>query len=308
MYFGSVKFYKHLILAIALLVFFAPTIGCVALGMQNHQLKTEIKDLTGQLSANGLPVNTSADDSESLDLSLNDKSYAAGTDNGGVDAAAKYPELYVDRPKEYRTEDSKTVYLTFDDGPSKLTPQILDLLKENDVKATFFILYHDDSVSRELYNRMIAEGHTIGIHGTTHKYKQIYQSVDAFLDDFAAAAYLVQNTTGYKPEIFRFPGGSVNGYNKDVRQDIISEMSRRGYEYYDWNVSSGDAASEAISADHIAANVIEGVSGKKRAVVLMHDSAMKEETVKALPQIISSLREAGYRFEALSNHVEPTIF
>lgn len=199
----------------------------------------------------------------------------------------------------------KTAYLTFDDGPTPRTGEILDILQRHDIKATFFVI-----VGREEYTpymqRAVNEGHTVGVHSASHDYKKIYSSVDAYLQDFTQCYDYIFNETGYQPVIYRFPGGSVNNYNARTRREIAEEMSRRGFVYFDWNVESGDSGK--LSAEEIYRNVTEGCKGKQRAVIIMHDSAGKKTTVRALENIIDFLKKDGWVFKALDNEVKPMIF
>jgi len=155
--------------------------------------------------------------------------------------------------------------------------------------------------------RAVEEGHSIGVHSASHKYKEIYRSVDAYLSDFTECYDYIYNATGFSPTIFRFPGGSVNNYNSATCKDIAQEMARRGFIYFDWNVESNDSSSNQ-SADTIYSNVINGCKGKNRAVVIMHDSIGKKTTVQALERIIAKLKEDGWNFAALTNEVRPVIF
>ncbi|MBQ9844557.1 MAG: polysaccharide deacetylase [Oscillospiraceae bacterium] len=212
--------------------------------------------------------------------------------------------------KETNTDSSnaeKTVYLTFDDGPSARTEEILDILDEYDIKATFFIVYNDSDKAKEIISRTYESGHTIGVHSTSHSYKEIYKSVDSFLSDFETCFEYIKDITGDIPSIFRFPGGSVNSYNKAVRKDIAQELVRRGFTYFDWNVS-GEDATKSYSEESIYNNVVMGCKGRSHSVVLLHDSAAKKETVAALKRIIPDLLEEGYVFKALDENAQPTIF
>ena len=155
--------------------------------------------------------------------------------------------------------------------------------------------------------RAVNEGHTIGVHSASHRYKEIYRSVDDYLQDFTQCYDYINTHTGYSPTIFRFPGGSVNNYNRATRKDIAREMIRRGFVYFDWNVESNDSAS-GMSADAIYKNVMEGCKGKQRAVILMHDSFTKNTTVTALERIINDLKKDGWDFAVLNNEVKPVIF
>ncbi len=225
----------------------------------------------------------------------------------------KYKNLYVDNDFLYdetsEEGNNKKVYLTFDDGPStENTEKILKVLKKYDVKATFFVIYRNSEEEEDLYRRIIEEGHTIGIHSASHNYEKIYKSVDAYLKDFNKLSKHIEELTGVKPEIFRFPGGSINSYNGAVYEQIISEMTRRGYTYYDWDVSSGDASYGTASANWITNNVVNGVRKGKSNIVLMHDTNAKDTTVEALPKIIEKLKKKGYTFEKLTKDVKPVTF
>jgi peptidoglycan/xylan/chitin deacetylase (PgdA/CDA1 family) len=217
-----------------------------------------------------------------------------------------YPAMYGSKADNL-IEQENTVYLTFDDGPSNLTPKVLEILKKNDIKATFFVVGKPDSESRKIMKRIVDEGHAIGVHSYSHDYRRIYQSVDAYLDDFYKMYNLIYEATGVEPSIFRFPGGSVNSYNKDIYNEIVEEMNRRGFTYYDWNVSSSDTKTNA-SVKSIRNNVLNGIAQGKRSIVLMHDSSAKNNTVAALDVIIRELKSRGTNFDILTNEVKPIVF
>ncbi|QAT41967.1 polysaccharide deacetylase family protein [Aminipila luticellarii] len=298
MYFGSIRFYKHVILIVLTLVVACSVASCVLMGISNRHLKKILQENGLAVSAESPSFNS---DSENQSDELRSH-YPASFDYQKL-----YPNLAIDNDFIYKEDLPKSVYLTFDDGPSSLTPQILDILKEYNIKATFFIVYNDSMESQALYKRMISEGHTIGVHSTCHQYHTIYQSPDAFLDDFAQTALMLEQVTGVKPEILRFPGGSINSYNKAVYPQIIGEMLRRGYTYYDWNVSADDATS-TVTEKQIYSNVINGVKRYNKSIVLMHDLSNKSDTVSALPDIISELKSEGYTFYPLTKDVRPVAF
>ncbi len=205
------------------------------------------------------------------------------------------------------TEPQKTVYLTFDDGPSMRTEEILDLLQEYNIKATFFIVNNEAEKAKELVKRTFEEGHTVGVHSATHSYNDIYKSVDSFLDDFELCYNYIYDITGEYPSIYRFPGGSVNNYNNNICKDIVAEMNRRGFTYFDWNISSDDAT-KSYSADSIYQKVMNGCETRNNCVVLMHDSSGKKATVSALKRLIPDLLAKGYVFDKLDETVQPTVF
>jgi peptidoglycan/xylan/chitin deacetylase (PgdA/CDA1 family) len=218
-----------------------------------------------------------------------------------------YPSLYAERSERWFSRN-KTVFLTFDDGPTIHTARVLDILKENGVAATFFIV--GNSVARlgeegtALLRRMADEGHTIGVHCNVHEYKRIYASVEAFLDDFNAAFNLIHDATGLNADIFRFPGGSVNNYNDEIRTALVNEMTRRGFTYYDWNVSTNDT-DRNITAESAWRNAVSRAGKTDRVILLMHDT--KEAAVRALPRIIDTYRSKGYGFARLTNIDKPIV-
>lgn len=220
-----------------------------------------------------------------------------------------YEDLYVENDYSFKERGDKVCYLTFDDGPStENTEKILKVLDDYDIKATFFVINHRDEENDELYQKIVKKGHTIGIHSYSHNYEKIYQSVGEWLSDFSQMSDKIEQLTGVKPEIFRFPGGSVNTYNTKIYVPLAAEMLRRGYTYYDWNVSSGDASYVILPKEDIVQNVLNGVFDSGESIILMHDSNEKTTTVEALPEIIEALLERGYVFEKLDNDVKPITF
>lgn len=219
-----------------------------------------------------------------------------------------YPDLYVEGIKPIIVlEEKKIAYLTFDDGPSENTWKILDILKEHNVKATFFVLGGTaNEEEKECLKVMAQDGHTIGIHTYSHNYKMIYSSVEGFLDDFNQAFEMIYETTGVKPSIFRFPWGSVNSYNKNIRSELIAEMERRGFTYYDWNVDSRDSVGTP-SEYRIKKNISKGLEKYNNPIILLHDASVNKQTVKILPAVIEMLKDAGFEFDTLE-HREPYHF
>ena len=219
-----------------------------------------------------------------------------------------YPEMKADNTGAFEEGNAKAVYLTFDDGPSSNTEEILDALAEHDQKATFFVVGKNIEGREETLQRIVDEGHTLGIHGYSHDYDEIYSSVDAFLEDFHEAYQVVYDACGVYPTVFRFPGGSINAYNRDVYQPIIAEMIRRGFVYYDWDVSGGDATGDDLSAEEICENVVQGVSETEHPVVLLHDAADKDATAEAVSEIVEQLLDIGYYCDKLTPNIQPVTF
>lgn len=198
----------------------------------------------------------------------------------------------------------KTMYLTFDDGPSEEnTSAVLDILKENNIKATFFVVGENVRKHPEVAKRIVEEGHTIGIHCNSHEYGKIYASVDSYLEDFQEALDAVYEVTGAEVQLFRFPGGSINAYNMDVYEDIITEMTDRGYIYFDWNASLEDAVLKS-DPEQLIENARESTLGRRKVVMLAHDIVYN--TTLCLQDLIDSFPE--YRMEPLTPEVAPIQF
>ncbi|MFO7907913.1 MAG: polysaccharide deacetylase family protein [Pirellulaceae bacterium] len=204
-----------------------------------------------------------------------------------------------------KTNPEKAVYLTFDDGPSKVTLKILDVLKEHDMPATFFVCGNVTEFGRKAYKRILDEGHALGNHTFSHRYETIYASPEAFEQDVVRLDNLFCKFTETRPRLLRFPGGSNNGIAKtangaSMMPELVKRMTRQGYRHCDWNVDSKDYAANAGDADAIVKTVVEGVGKHDEAIVLMHDSYLRAATAKALPEIIRKVRARGYVFKTLS--------
>ncbi len=186
-------------------------------------------------------------------------------------------------------EGTRYVYLTFDDGPSIYTDEILDILAEYDVKATFFVCGKPDAKYTDSYKRIVDEGHTLGMHSYSHKYSDIYSSVDAFSEDFKKLRHFLYDTTDVLPKYYRFPGGSSNKVTKVDIHDLMDVLEADGVTYFDWNVSAGDDRAGATK-DTIYNNIVGNIPKFKHCIVLMHDAADKKSTVEALPEVIEAIQ------------------
>lgn len=196
-------------------------------------------------------------------------------------------------------EDKKMAYLTFDDGPSAtVTPVILDILKERNIKATFFVLGCMVDRNPELVRREYMEGHYIANHGYSHIYKQIYSSQDAVLQEIFQTEDSIRRAIGipeYNSHLFRFPGGSVGGQYRNIKNNVKSILGENGYAYIDWNVLTEDA-NASHNKEQLINFLIETCQGKNNIVILMHDAPNKITTYEALPECIDYLKEQGYEF------------
>ena len=187
--------------------------------------------------------------------------------------------------------DVHKVYLTFDDGPSENTDAILDVLSEYDVKATFFVVGKEDEASAAIYQRIVDEGHTLGMHSYSNKYSLIYQSEDAFEADFHQLQDYLYEVTGEKSRYYRFPGGSSNQISNVPMSSLIRFLNSEDVVYYDLNVSAGDAANAAYTPEELVENVVSDVSKYKTSVVLLHDSEDRSTTVEAVGPLIEALQD-----------------
>lgn len=203
------------------------------------------------------------------------------------------------------SDEKKKVYLTFDDGPSSNTEAILKILKEYNVKATFFVVGKEDEESLELYQKIVEEGHAIGMHTYSHQYSTIYQSVDTFAKDVERLQILLEKTTGQKVKIFRFPGGSSNMVSNIGMEEFIKYLNQAGITYYDWNVSSGDATSKYLETEELVENVLQDVKIYNTSIVLMHDAANKPNTVEALGNMIEELQGMEVEILPITEDVKP---
>lgn len=308
-YFGSVKFFKHLIMtAIAVLIIF-PFILSAYLIAENKELRNQTNSNYNNIS-NKDYFNIDEFLLKTVEASeLSSKEGEISSVNQEVfPYQLKYEDLYVERKMKINSKKGdKVVYLTFDDGPSQRTLEILDTLDKYNIKATFFVINQENESNLDIYKEIVNRGHTIGIHSYSHVYKKIYNSVEDYLDDFYKMFNLIYEMTGVKPELFRFPGGSINAYNVENYQEIIAEMTRRGFTYHDWNVSSGDAKNGATK-DSVFNSIVKGTTNYNKAVVLMHDSLNKKYTSESLSDVIETLQTKGYRFDKLDGTVKPFTF
>lgn len=331
----SVLFYKRMILVVILLTITVLAVIAVVQGVQIHKIKLgnesraaqnaeqaetierQTKQLEEQMQEleelrrqkNELETLTQQQSERLAALEAQVAAAAATTSTtsaGGYQAL--YPDFYAPQTYSANSAPNKTAYLTFDDGPSGNTDIILQTLQEENVKATFFVVGTDNAGNLARMRRIVQEGHTIGMHSYSHSYKKIYASVEAFLKDMYQVFNLIKDTTGVTPTCFRFPGGSINSYNKAVYKDIKAEMIRRGFVPYDWNVSSGDASTTKYTPEQLTGYVLNGIGSKSRIIVLMHDSSSKENTAQAVRQIIIGIREKGFIFAPLDYQTKPILF
>ena len=275
---------KRLIVIMLVMVFVIPVTISIVLAVQLHGLGKQVNELQAEIASMQIQLEEQkVDAADSQELTEEEASADVQTlENQNV-----WSESSGTTPAD---SGIHKVYLTFDDGQSANTDQILDILDEYGVKATFFVVgkegYNDQ------YRRIVEEGHTLGMHSYSHVYHDIYESVEAYGQDLEKLHTYLYELTGVDSRIVRLPGGSSNTVSKDKIQDIIAYLGQQGMTYYDWNVSSGDAASGYVSAQQIADNVLNHVSEHHTSIVLMHDASGKNTTVEALPITLEKILES----------------
>lgn len=201
-----------------------------------------------------------------------------------------------------KAKPKKIVYLTFDDGPSAITPDILATLKKYNVKATFFVV---GNAYPEHLKQIADEGHTIGLHSYTHDYKKIYSSEEAFFTDLQQISNVVKEATGIDSKIIRFPGGSSNTvsrkYKKGIMTTLVQMIGQRGYIYYDWNAANGDASGKDYTPEQLLENV-KNSSQSSVINLLMHE---KKATAESLEAVIDYYMSQGYEFRPITLDTTP---
>jgi peptidoglycan/xylan/chitin deacetylase (PgdA/CDA1 family) len=231
-----------------------------------------------------------------------DKGHIAWQSNIAVGYLDQYAEIEKQIAKGQAKINRKVAYLTFDDGPSLIvTPRILDILDEYDIKATFFVVGKMAERHPEMLQRIYEKGHSIGNHSYSHNYGYLYKNSSNFLNDIEKSNKVFKKILGddFNSNLVRFPGGSFGKNNK-----IIQAVVDAGYKYYDWNSLNGDAEGKKFSKDRLVKRFKETSRNKKKLIVLMHDTDAKDTTPDSLKEIIEYLINQGYEFDVLENYNE----
>lgn len=204
--------------------------------------------------------------------------------------------------KVIEPSNQKVVYLTFDDGPSSNTNKVLKILDKYNVKATFFVTGMYPKY-KSYIKKAYQQGHTIALHTYSHKYSTVYKSVESYFEDLDKVGNMVKEQIGFVPKYIRFPGGSSNviskKYSKKIMTTLTKEVQNRGYQYFDWNVDSGDASGENVAVKKLVKN--SKTTKYNHIMILMHDTDAKETTIEALPKIIKYYKNKGYTFMAIDD-------
>ena len=270
---------KKIIIGTIIAAILIPTVLCGVLFFRVFTLKEELREAEAKCEA---LLETIADGSFHFGDELFPEE-AEGND--------KEPETEI-TDEEIVIDETHTrkVYLTFDDGPSDNTQAILDILKEYNVKATFFVTGQQAVSHPEWYQAIVEDGHTLGMHSYSHKYNEIYESEDNFGSDLSKLRTFIEETTGVTPQFYRFPGGSSNTVSDLPMSVFCDYLTDNSITYFDWNVSSRDAESPMRSAEEITRNCTQNLENFDNAVILLHDAASKTSTVEALPEIIEQIQ------------------
>lgn len=268
---------KRLLVIIPLSTILILLILCVVLGVNLYEAKRELRELRGSAA----PVMAMSETSEEGGAGV----YTAS----GVDEV-RSGQSEADDADSKTADGERKVYLTFDDGPSGNTGEILDILAEYDVKATFFVVGKEEEKYQPLYKRIVEEGHTLAMHSYSHKYNEIYQSKESYVEDLTKLQEFLYDTTGVWCRYCRFPGGSSNTVSQVDMHELIAYLEEQDMSYYDWNVSSGDASSAYINPEAIVRNSTARLQEFHEAIILMHDASDKNSTVEALPKLIEQIQ------------------
>lgn len=253
--------------------------------------RRELKDMTTRYEDMVSAMENLKDDIEYLDEEQDVYTVSEVTDSPREYSESIYdPDESIETDMAEPEDNIRRVYLTFDDGPSSYTDEILDILDEYGVKATFFVLGKTDETSVAAYKRIVEEGHTLGMHSYSHRYSQIYASKEAFIEDLDKLQEYLYDITGVWSRYYRFPGGSSNTASNVSMDTLIEYLTEQDITYFDWNIVSGDATGYTVSADTIYNNCVSRLEDYRVAVILMHDASGKHTTVEALPRIIETIQ------------------
>ena len=272
---------RNLIIFVPLSTILVLLITCIFLGISLYITKKELQEAKSAITAAGGTQTVSVDNTQaSGDPLLYTTIGVDEFERTGIDG------------EDQSEEDTnvRKVYLTFDDGPSSNTNRILDILAEYDVKATFFVVGKEEEEYQALYKRIVDEGHTLAMHSYSHKYNEIYQSLESYSADLSKLQEFLYDTTGVWCRYCRFPGGSSNTVSRVDMHELIAYLDEQDMSYFDWNISSGDAMSSSLSSEEIIRNCTAKLKNYDEAIILMHDAAEKNSTVRALPELIETIQ------------------
>lgn len=281
-----------------------PWVLCFVIFLKLIQLEQQIGKVQNQLLEYvSVPTDTEGETREEEPTKdprpISQDVYNADGFGGIIEGMEEAPQFDISSIK------GKVAYLTFDDGPSDNTEKILDILKEYDVKATFFVVGQTDSKSVKLYKRIVKEGHTLGMHSFSHDYSKVYASEDAFEEDLKKIQTFLYRITGVKSTYYRFPGGSSNSVSSVPIENLIRILNKNHVTYYDWNAANGDALGTILPANQLIANSVNSILKNDESIVLMHDGNMYDTTVEALPDILKLLQDNEVTMLPINEETSP---
>lgn len=265
----------------------APIVLTVVFMLRINSLENRLRDVTGNLEKLQAEEQKSA--VETYVSALGNPSGQEGASGQGATSWQEDARGQEDVSDEENVPVRK-VYLTFDDGPSSNTNNILDILDTYGVKATFFVTGKEGAKAEASYRRIVEEGHTLGMHSYTHDYSVIYASEEAFMEDMEKLQRYLYDVTGVQSTYIRFPGGSSNKVSDVDMRLLITDVHEAGMEYFDWNVSSQDASSKPLTKEEILDNCLNSIERFQNCIILMHDAGSKDSTVEALPELIEHIQ------------------
>ncbi len=287
-----VKRIKRTIITLCIILLVLPTILSVFLMARVSSLQSQINDIIAGTAEKTEETDTQPDVVQaSVKKTVSDVSVSAS--EGAVSSKSEV------------SAKGKEVYLTFDDGPGTQTAEILDILKKEKVKATFFVTGKEDAYSKKMYKRIVEEGHTLGMHSYSHIYDNIYKSQKAFSADFQKLYNLLYDVTGIYPEWYRFPGGSSTETMKSSLGGLVDVLEKKKVSYIDWNVISPEAMNPKVTKRDMIDGIMSDVAGYDTAVVMLYDAENRPMTVKTLPSLIRKMKEKKYELLPLDKSVDP---
>lgn len=202
-------------------------------------------------------------------------------------------------------KEKKIIYLTFDDGPSNdVTNKVLDILKENNVKATFFLIGNQIDDCKDVILRIHSEGHSMGLHTYTHKFKRIYSNKNAFIKEMLKCNDKIIEVTGVSSNIIRFPGGS----QKHLTTSFVEKLHSYNFKIYDWNMETVDGLRPKASPDRLYREATKGSEELSNIILLLHCDYTHKNTCRALPRIIKYYKAKGYEFKAITDDTPELYF
>ena len=315
---------KKVIIATFIIVCALPILLCLYLMVRMNNLESKINEIASKLGSRGQEIIEVVEDenvsqeimdleygaSDDLEINTTEQSeYLTLTDDGSEQPDAAYEAYEKDTTQNTAgayQNNGKKVYLTFDDGPSIYTDELLDILKANNVQATFFVVYNDDESLWPMYNRIVDEGHTLAMHSYSHVYETMYASKEAFVEDVEMIRDFLYEQTGAWCTYYRFPGGSSNSVSEVEIQDCMEYLYEEGITYYDWNSLSGDAVDTSLSPEQLNENIMSYVrTNQGDSIVLLHDLENNYHTIEGLQALIDTLKEEGYIIAPIDEDTVP---